>query len=700
MPALDFSVVVPFQNAGPHIERCITSLASQRYPADRYEVIMVANNSQDSSADIAARHPEVSLVQEARPGSYAARNRGIAQARGEIIAFTDADCVPDPDWLAQLGAAMGAHRDAGIALGGRAFAGKSRVLSMIAAYEETKAALTLTGPSLDALYGYANNMAVRRSLFDRLGPFAEIDRGADTLFVHQAAAELSGAVVRYVPEARVEHREIARSLDYYRKMWIYGSSIARLRAGGAGVRPLTTRERIAIWRRSIADHDGDAAPSLALLCLLTPGAAAYAAGRLHGRLRSRSGAAAARRLAGRSDGDGAGAPTVSVIVPTYQRRELVTQAVASVLTQTYRDFELIVVDDGSTDGTGEALAALDADLRYHWQPNRGQAAARNTGLRLAEGSIVAFLDSDDRWLPDHLAVVTEVLARLPEAVLVSTSPRHVIGGKSKPRKAYLFDPLPTHFLGNPVGYPSSLAVRRDALLEVGGFDERLLVGEDSELLMRLALRGPFGMLQRRTIVRRHSLGVMHWGRRTGASLDAFEYRASRAIEELEALSGPRAHELTTQAKGAAAFVSALRALDKGDDQGVAIALAQACRLLPELSREPELVAERLGLLPRADQPSDHLRHLTTMVGAWPDPAADTALFLRLCGALVALRQRRARQARALLSGWPVRPTPGFLKRAIPPLVRRARRGVDAQLHRAGDSVDLDAVRMPRPCRAP
>src|SRR5438132_3254976 len=108
--------------------------------------------------------------------------------------------------------------------------------------------------------------------------------------------------------------------------------------------------------------------------------------------------------------NGGGAPpAVSVIVPTFQRREYVVRAVGSVLAQTYEDFELIVVDDGSTDGTGEALAGLDGRLRYLWQENRGTGAARNTGLRLARGEIVAFLDSDNRWLPHHLGIVTEVL---------------------------------------------------------------------------------------------------------------------------------------------------------------------------------------------------------------------------------------------------------------------------------------------------
>src|SRR5438552_2642197 len=181
-----------------------------------------------------------------------------------------------------------------------------------------------------------------------------------------------------------------------------------------------------------------------------------------------------------------GLPTVSVVIPTYERRHYVARAVASVLAQTYQDFEVLVVDDGSTDGTAQALEGLDLRLRYHWQENRGVSGARNAGSRLARGEIVAFLDSDDRWLPDHLAVVTEVFARNPGVVLVSTCPRFQIAGRERPADAKVFDALPLTLTENVVGYQSGVAVRRADLLAVGGFDERLSVMEGSELWPRLA----------------------------------------------------------------------------------------------------------------------------------------------------------------------------------------------------------------------
>src|SRR5215212_11526906 len=92
-------------------------------------------------------------------------------------------------------------------------------------------------------------------------------------------------------------------------------------------------------------------------------------------------------------------PLVSVVIPTYNRRRLVVEAVESALAQTYRPLEILVVDDGSTDGTEAELHRFGSAVRYLKQPNQGAAAARNRGIRAATGELVAFLDSDDLWAP-------------------------------------------------------------------------------------------------------------------------------------------------------------------------------------------------------------------------------------------------------------------------------------------------------------
>lgn len=97
-------------------------------------------------------------------------------------------------------------------------------------------------------------------------------------------------------------------------------------------------------------------------------------------------------------------PTVSVVIPTYNRAHLVGRAIQSVLNQTYQDFEIIVVDDGSTDNTEEVVKSFnDPRIRYiRHDQNRGGSAARNTGIKMARGEYIAFQDSDDEWLPEKL----------------------------------------------------------------------------------------------------------------------------------------------------------------------------------------------------------------------------------------------------------------------------------------------------------
>jgi hypothetical protein len=235
-------------------------------------------------------------------------------------------------------------------------------------------------------------------------------------------------------------------------------------------------------------------------------------------------------------------------------------------------------------------------------------------------------------------------------------------------------------------------VRAAVLREVGGFDERLRVAEDRDLWTRIALlENSFTLLQRRTVIRRYSdRSLMVSGRRHGYYLSAFERRADRALGELEA-RGERAG-LIAQARGARSFVSAWCALDRDDFRGVQAHLEEACRLLPELSREPELVENVLCFLPRAHEPQQRLHQLATVARLWPDSRADTALYLRLLAILVALRRARVREAGALLRRWPLRATSAFARRVRGPLARRVRLELDARLHREVDQAERGCSR--------
>jgi len=197
-------------------------------------------------------------------------------------------------------------------------------------------------------------------------------------------------------------------------------------------------------------------------------------------------------------------PTVSVIIPTYNRRGLLLRAVRSVLQQEFQDFEIIVIDDGSTDGTAEAVAEIQR-CRLLRTERLGPAGARNAGIAAASGRYLAFLDSDDCWLKAHLSVLTGAM-RQPEVGLAYTPTRTVdrsgrrLGGRRDRRKCHggrVAEPLFEHIFV----HTSNVLCRADLVREVGGFDESLPVCEDYHLWLRLALRSRFACVEECTSLR-------------------------------------------------------------------------------------------------------------------------------------------------------------------------------------------------------
>ena len=193
------------------------------------------------------------------------------------------------------------------------------------------------------------------------------------------------------------------------------------------------------------------------------------------------------------------AMSISVVIPTYNRAAAVGEAIESVLRQTHPADEIIVVDDGSTDRTGEVLAGFGDRIRIVAQPNGGVSAARNAGIRLATADWLAFLDSDDVWLPHRLATlardVTEPNVGVHVADIVLEGPgyeerllplRNLAFPQNRAER--IERPLPLVLSGLSL---DSIACRRDWLIDAGGFDTSLRMFEDLDVLTRLALRGPW-----------------------------------------------------------------------------------------------------------------------------------------------------------------------------------------------------------------
>jgi glycosyltransferase involved in cell wall biosynthesis len=219
-------------------------------------------------------------------------------------------------------------------------------------------------------------------------------------------------------------------------------------------------------------------------------------------------------------------PRVSVIIPTHNRASLVMEAVESVLSQTYRDFEVVVVDDGSTDDTADVLKPHHGHVRYVHQPHRGVSAARNVGIQFAKGEFLAFLDSDDLWVKSKLEEQMTVMQQRPSYKLVYTDEiwihrgvRINQGKRHRKYSGWIFDKvLPLCIISF-----SSVLMRREVIRDVGPLDESLPVCEDYDYWIRVAARYPVLFLDKLLLVKRgghaDQLSRSYWG------MDRFRIRA-------------------------------------------------------------------------------------------------------------------------------------------------------------------------------
>ena len=197
-------------------------------------------------------------------------------------------------------------------------------------------------------------------------------------------------------------------------------------------------------------------------------------------------------------------PTVSIVISTYNRSAIVPQAIESVLRQTFADYELIVIDDGSIDGTRECLEPYMGRLRYIYQANRGVSAARNAGAAAARGEWISVLDSDDVWHPAKLERQLEVLSELGSGFGACVTDCNYMGGSVARSTVFEENGVRTDSVRGPLDDPmkylmrygyglcvQSLLVKHSIFDEIGGFDEGLGLGEDRDLIFRLCFKTGF-----------------------------------------------------------------------------------------------------------------------------------------------------------------------------------------------------------------
>lgn len=196
--------------------------------------------------------------------------------------------------------------------------------------------------------------------------------------------------------------------------------------------------------------------------------------------------------------------SISVIIPTHNRLDTLGRAISSALEQTRQPLEIIVVDDGSTDGTADWLHGLDSPIRAIYQSNHGVSHARNRGIEAAKGEWLALLDSDDYWQPDKLHRQMQVLASQPEIRFCHCNEIWIRNGKRINQKkkhtkrgGHIFE----HCLPLCVISPSAAVIHRDLFTNYGLFDETLPACEDYDLWLRIAAREPLAFVDEPLLIK-------------------------------------------------------------------------------------------------------------------------------------------------------------------------------------------------------
>ncbi|WP_299819412.1 glycosyltransferase [uncultured Jannaschia sp.] len=506
------SVIVPCRNGAAFLAQTLRAILNQTRPPD--EVIVVDDGSTDESRAIAAGFgPPVRVLAGPARGATVARNIGAEAATGDRLMFLDADDLVTPPTLAALVAAL-EGRD-------RAFA-----LCPWDRYELEGDAWIARPPSVppprpgrDLLAGWLTGRywPPCAILWTRAG--LEAAGGWDEC----CGVDDDGDLVRRAFARGVEGIPIGDGLALYRRAPEGSVSLSGRRFSEAGLRSrlralantvaaLEEAGRLRAYRAPLAQALGELARDAGghavtgeIAALLRRAGGSPPGAVLRHRTTNFTARLAARRAEWRTPPATPPPPAalpasvgplprtgplVSVVIPTWNRAALVAQAASSVLAQTWRDLELLVVDDGSTDGTAERLARIgDPRLRVIRQSNGGVARARNRGVAEARGAWIAFLDSDDLWRPEKLARQMALMLPLPPRVgfchtgLEIAGPEGSVAHRAGP-SGHIFDAA---LLDNPVRAPTSSGlVRREAVAAIGGFDPSLPAIEDWDWLQRVA----------------------------------------------------------------------------------------------------------------------------------------------------------------------------------------------------------------------
>lgn len=425
------SVIVPVYNSARWLPDVIQALTAQDWTGE-YEILMVDNASTDKSSEILQANPRVRYLREEKRGSYAARNHAAREARGQILAFTDADRVVRRDWLRRIHEAFEAT-PAQVLLGNSRPAKEGGLKTLLADYENAKSAYSCQLAESPQQIAYTGNMAVRRATFDRYGPFVELQRGGDVVFARRVVDGEPHGAMCHCPEMVDVHLEFDSSQSYFRKLHTYGRSICTY-GEISGAQPLNLDDRIRIFLRCVQEGDYGTGRALALAAGLALGLVAYEAGRWAGGGQRTAAPERPPEAVAQVDPRKALPPSVSVVVEWENvllagddRGEGALERIAQEtqrLPEEVRREVIVVYAPEEVDGS-----ALDQLVKRFFPAGGARLVAgppdyyelKNAGAREAAGGIVVFSDSDTHVEPGWLTALLQPFADPAVAAVAGSS---------------------------------------------------------------------------------------------------------------------------------------------------------------------------------------------------------------------------------------------------------------------------------------
>jgi len=501
------SVVIPVYNSASSLPEAIASVLAQTY--SHYELIVVDDGSNDNILEVLNPYlSQIRYVKQDHQGAAATRNRGLHLARGEFIIFLDAAERFYPTMLESQINTLSTTQDWGMIISGWQISDRTGInISAVKIWsylpENNLANLLCWKPfSLSATLFY-------RPWLEKVAGFSGviIGRFAIDCFMRLVAA---GCPVAFCSNIGVEYRQKKVDLAFQEQTFqLVHQNFFGLPDLEQKVRQLESQVCFAAlvdsaWRCYCA---GNMVLMLSYLeasqeYITRSGGEAieqwlqtfvYRSGELNYQLNSYGLTQIPEWQELITRTLGINLPVVSVIIPVYNNAQYLSLAIASVLAQTYTDYEVIVIDDGSTDNIAEVISPYLDKIRYVKQSNQGVSSARNRGLNLARGKLIAFLDADDIFLPQKLALQVEVFNTQPQVGIVNSGFEVIQADGNIVTEVRWWEDIPkldeiAWVLYKPI-LPSAMMFRRQWLHKIGGFDPRFFAGEDIYLTLCIISQG-------------------------------------------------------------------------------------------------------------------------------------------------------------------------------------------------------------------